>query len=82
MVDYIINTYSATPPGYSLHDNYFSHYAEGSLMLFLQMGLTFVGSASMAPWYIKPVIDAFTSKVKVRRRPRHIGSGRVGHRTP
>ena len=64
IVDYILNTYSPTPPTYSLHDSYFSHYAEGSLTLFLQMGITFTGSASMAPWYIKPVIDGFVGKVK------------------
>jgi hypothetical protein len=34
-------------------------------MLFLQMGLTFTGSAGLAPWYIKPVIEGFVSKVKV-----------------
>jgi hypothetical protein len=36
--------------------------------MFLQMGITFVGSASMAPWYIKPIIDGFVGKVKVSTR--------------
>jgi hypothetical protein len=35
--------------------------------MFLQMGITFTGSASMAPWYIKPVIDGFVGKVKVSK---------------
>jgi hypothetical protein len=68
IVDYILNTYSPIPPAYSLHDSYFSHYAEGSLTMFLQMGITFTGSASMAPWYIKPIIDGFVGKVKVSTR--------------
>jgi hypothetical protein len=36
--------------------------------MFLQMGITFTGSASMAPWYIKPIIDGFVGKVKVSTR--------------
>jgi hypothetical protein len=65
IVDYLFQTYSPTPPAFNIKDSYFSHYAEGSLMLFLQMGITLTGAGGMAPWYVKPVIDGFVGKIKV-----------------
>ncbi|KAJ9104774.1 hypothetical protein QFC19_003915 [Naganishia cerealis] len=50
---------------FSLADSYWSHYAEGSLMLFMQMALVFVISGQQAPWYVKPVISGFVNTVKM-----------------
>lgn len=66
LIDYLTHTYSTTNREFSLADNYWSHYSEGSLMLFLQMALVFVISGQQAPWFVKPVIQGFVNTVKVR----------------
>ncbi|KAI5454752.1 hypothetical protein NCC49_003637 [Naganishia albida] len=64
IIDYLTHTYSTTNREFSLADNYWSHYSEGSLMLFLQMALVFVISGQQAPWFVKPVIQGFVNTVK------------------
>lgn len=63
--DYILNTYSSPTPSFSLQDSYFSHYAEGTLMLFLQMGRVLEVSAGQAPWLVKGVCEKFADGIKV-----------------
>jgi hypothetical protein len=65
LIDYLTHTYTTNHREFSLADNYWSHYSEGSLMLFLQMALVFVISGQQAPWFVKPVITGFVNTVKV-----------------
>lgn len=66
LADYIIHTY-APDRGFSLPDSYWSHFSEGSLMLMLQMHLTFTFVAGQVPWLIRPIVGAVVSGVQVSR---------------
>lgn len=64
IVEYLLQTHSSTPPSFNLSSNYYSHYSEGTLMLFLQQITTWDALATMAPWYVRPVIAAFVAQIK------------------
>lgn len=39
IIEHLLHTYAKQPPKWSLEDSYGSHFAEGSLMLYMQMTL-------------------------------------------
>ncbi|CED85298.1 Glutathione S-transferase [Phaffia rhodozyma] len=47
-----------------IQNDYFEHYAEGSLMPILVNKLVFSKFPQMAPWYVRPVIAGFADQVR------------------
>jgi glutathione S-transferase len=73
IIDYLINSYGNTKGQLFEEDRnewvnyrYWLHYAEGSLMPLLVMGLVFSQLPNQSPWLIKPLAKGISSTVQQR----------------
>ncbi|MAP35339.1 MAG: glutathione S-transferase [Halomonas sp.] len=73
IIDYLVNRYGegrlqpATDAGKEwVNYRYWLHYAEGSLMPLLVMGLVFSQIPKQSPWLIKPIAKGISSTVQQR----------------
>jgi hypothetical protein len=63
--DYLVQLTKDAPVPLDDQDSYWTHYAEGSLMAFLQMSRVIKEGGSQAPFLARSVINAFVAGIHV-----------------